>query len=260
MINLDKLSLTSIELIHGYNNAGECEFILDEVSDTTISNTEDKVDITGKGGRKIGSLKRNKAVNVKGTNGVLVGGLLRNQTGGDITDAEGEDTKVRIAETLVVTGDKAVTSQKAVGTAGNEILTLNVKVGDSLGKGYTQNASAAAGKFAYAPATMEITFAAGEISDGTEIIVFYDAEMTARKVTNPSDTYSKKLKVYMDCMATDTCDNLYRIQFVFPRADFTGNFDLTLGDNPATHAFEFDSIAGTCGQQGILWDCIVFGA
>ena len=31
MINTEKLSITSVEMIHGYNNAGECEFILDEV-------------------------------------------------------------------------------------------------------------------------------------------------------------------------------------------------------------------------------------
>ena len=30
---------------------------MDELTDTTISNSEDRVDITGKGGRIIGSLK-----------------------------------------------------------------------------------------------------------------------------------------------------------------------------------------------------------
>lgn len=46
MINTEKLSITSVEMIHGYNNAGECEFILDEVQSATVSNTEEKVNIT----------------------------------------------------------------------------------------------------------------------------------------------------------------------------------------------------------------------
>lgn len=259
MINLDKLSITSVELIHGYNNAGICELMLDELTDTSISNTEDKVDVVGKGGRKINSLKRNKAVTVQGTNGVISGGLLATQTGGTITTAEGEITKVRVVETLKVSSNKATTNAKAVGTVGNELRSLNVKVSDSLGKAYAQAATATAGKFAYAPATKEITFFAGDIVDGTEIVVFYDKEITGRTVSNPSDKYSKKLKVYVDCLATDACDNLYHVQYVFPRADFSGNFETAMGDNPAVHAFEFESLAGTCGSKGNLWDMIVFG-
>ena len=66
-INTEKLSITSVELIHGYNLAGECEVILDEVQSATVSNTEEKVNITGKGGRVLGSLKKNKAVKVSGS-------------------------------------------------------------------------------------------------------------------------------------------------------------------------------------------------
>ena len=259
MINLDKLSITSVELIHGYNNAGVCELMLDELTDTSIANTEEKVDIVGKGGRKINSLKKNKAVTVTGTNGVISGGLLATQTGGTLTAAEGEVTKVRVAETLTVTDNKATTGAKAVGTVGNELKSLNVKVSDSLGKAYTQAATASAGKFAYAPATKEITFFEGDIEDGAEIIVFYDKEVTGRTVSNPSDKYSKKLKVYLDCLATDSCDNIYHVQYIFPRADFSGNFDTAMGDNPAVHAFEFESLAGSCGGAGNLWDMIVFG-
>ena len=54
----------------------------------------------------------------------------------------------------------------------------------------------------------------------------------------------------MDCLASDPCGDLYRVQFVFPRADFTGNFDLAIGENPAVHSFEFESVAGGCGGRG----------
>jgi hypothetical protein len=260
-VNLDKLSITSVELIHGYNNAGICEFMLDELTETTISNSEDKVDITGKGGRKINSLKKKKSVTVKGTNGVLCGGLLANQTGGKITAINGATSKVRVVETLIVNSNKATTSETAIGTAGNELVSLNIKIGDSLGKEFTQVAATpTTGKFTYTPASKEITFFAGDLADGTEILVFYDKEITGRVVTNPSDNYSKKVKIYMDCLASDSCDNLYHVQFEFPRADFNGTFDIAMGDNPTTQAFEFESLAGTCGSNGNLWNMTVFGA
>ena len=93
----------------------------------------------------------------------------------------------------------------------------------------------------------------------SELVCFYDREVSAAKVSNASDSYSKVLTVYMDCLASDPCDNLYRVQFVFPRADFTGNFDLAIGENPAVHSFEFESVAGGCGGRANLWDCIIFG-
>ena len=67
MVNVNELTLTSLERIIGYNLGGEYLWTLDELQNTTISNTQEKVDITGKQGRKLNSLKRNKAVKVTGT-------------------------------------------------------------------------------------------------------------------------------------------------------------------------------------------------
>lgn len=60
MVNADKLIITEIDQITCFNNANELEFIMDEVQEGSVNNTQDKEDITGRGGRKIGSLKKNK--------------------------------------------------------------------------------------------------------------------------------------------------------------------------------------------------------
>ena len=81
------LTITSLETITAYDVVtGDYKFTLDELQNTSIAQTQDKVDMTGKGGRKLNSLKRNKAVTISGANGMVSGGLLEMQTGGTFED------------------------------------------------------------------------------------------------------------------------------------------------------------------------------
>lgn len=258
-INIDKLSITQVDQITAFYG-NDLEFIMDEVTETTLSQEEEITDITGRGGRKIGSLKKNKAVTGKGTNGLIVGGALAAMVGSEVEENEKE--KVRYTDiSLKAASNKASIEKKEslVGAAGQEIIAVYVKNKDgSLGKKFTQNAAAtpAAGEFSYSEG--EITFHEGELEDGTELVAFYDIKVKAKKVSNVSDKYSKTLELYIDCTAQDTCDNQYHVQFIIPRADFHGTFDLTFGGDPSTQDFEFGSLAGGCGGSNSLWDMVVF--
>ena len=60
-MNLDKFTITSYDQIIGFDRTnGNLEMILDELNDFTLAHEEEKVDIAGKGGRTISSLKKNK--------------------------------------------------------------------------------------------------------------------------------------------------------------------------------------------------------
>ena len=105
-----------------------------------------------KQGRKLSSLKRNKAVTISGNNGLVSGGLMELQTG---CAFENKVTTVMWTDYLVVNDNQTTTSYKAVGTAGNEIESVYVKNADStLGKKLTQGATAAEGVFAVAEPTL----------------------------------------------------------------------------------------------------------
>lgn len=254
-IDVSKLSITEIDQITCFNNAGELEFIMDEIQEGAINNTQEKVDITGRGGRKIGSLKKNKAVTITATNGLLVGGALAAQTG---TAVEQGSFKVRKTEVVAINSNKATLTGTPVGTAGAEIGYAYLKnTNGSLGKKFEQDATASAtGKFAYT--TKEITFFAGDIVDGSEIVVFYDEEVVSAKISNDSETYSKTLKMFVDVTAQDNCDNQYHGQFIINRADFSGEFDISMGGDPTVHAIEAESLAGGCSGSTNLWDFIVY--
>lgn len=256
-VDVNKLVLTQIDQITAFNNANELEFVMDEVQEGTISNTQEKSDITGRGGRKIGSLKKNKGVTVSATNGMLVGGALAAQVGSDV---EQGTFKVRMTDTFSASGNSATTAYKAVGASGNEIGAIYKRnPNGSMGEKLEQASAAAAGKFAYDPSSKKVTFNNSDIPDGTELVAFYDVEAEAAKITNDSERFSKVLRLYIDVTAQDNCDNLYHAQFIIPRADFNGEFELAVGGDPTVHSIEAESLAGGCsGYSSQLWDFIVF--
>lgn len=259
MLNIGDLAITSLETITAFDIVtGAYKFTLDELQNATISQTQDKTDITGKQGRKLNSLKKNKAVTISGTNGLVSGGLLELQTGGEFKNKK---TTVKWTDYLTVTGNAATTSFTAVGTTGNEIEAVYVKNSNgTLGDALTQGASVANDTFTYTPGTKALAFNEGDIADGTEIVVYYMRQIQADVLENESDNYSGKCTLYIDAFAEDKCGNVYRVQFYIPKADFNGEFSFEMGDNQTVHAFDAEALSGACGTSASLWTYTIFGA
>lgn len=260
-MNIDKFTITSYDQLTGFDRTnGSLDMVLDELNDFTLSQEEEKTDIAGKGGRTIGSLKKNKKVTGKGTNGMLSGGALAATLGVDIEDGEFE---IRYTDPIIVKSNKGTTTETAVGTVGNEIGTIYVRDENNVyisgGKKLTQtSASPKTGEFSYDPTTKEITFFDGDIADGTEVMAFYDAKVTGKKITNDADNYSKTLQVFLDVTCQDGCDNVFHGQFIIDRADFNGTFDIQGGSDPSTLGFEFTSLPNLCTGKSDLWEFVLF--
>lgn len=261
-MNIDRFTITSYDQLTGFSKStGSLEMIMDELNDFTLSHEEESDPITGRGGRTIANLKKSKKVTGKGTNGMLSGGALAAMVGSEVEDG---DYTIRYTDPIVVSSDSATTTETAVGTVGNEIGTIYVRDNNkayiSGGKKLTQTSGTpATGEFSYNPSTKTVTFFAGDVPDGTEVIAFYDTEVTGKKISNKSDNYSNTLQVFIDCTCTDGCDNLFHGQFIIERADFNGTFDIKGGSEPSTLSFEFTSLPNLCtGKSNLLWDFVVF--
>lgn len=257
------ITLTSLDMMTAVDVVtDEFLFAVEELQNATIANTEETVDITGKAGRKLNTIKRNKGVTISGASGLLSGGMMEIQTGGQFEEKE---TEIMWTEYLVASADKASTKYKAVGVAGAEIGKAYVK---NISNGSTelvlvQNATAAAsGDFAYDPATKELTFFAGDVAEGAEVVVYYTRKVKAPVLANMSDKYSGKVKLFIDATGEDSCSNVYHVQFYIPRADFNGNFDIAMGDSQTVHNFEASSLVsahcGSSAANGALWTYTVF--
>lgn len=257
-MNINDITITSLETITAFDIVtGNYKFTLDELQTASLAQSQESTEITGKAGRKLATLKRNKAVTVSGTNGLVSGGLLEMQTGGKF---ENKATEVLWTDYLTVKSSAANTQWKAVGTTGAEIEALYVRNADgTLGTELEQAATAVAGKFTYDPSTKALGFHT-DVADGSEVVVYYKRKITADVLENESDNYSGKCALYIDALGEDKCANVYRIQFFIPKADFSGEFSFEMGDNQTVHAFEAEALAGACGAGGQLWTYTIFGA
>ena len=257
---VNDIIITSLETINAFDiTTGAYLFTLDERQDATIEQTQDSQEITGKQGRKLATLKRNKAVSISGTNGILSGGLLELQTGSKFSDG---NVEVMWTDYLTVNNNTATTSWKAIGAAGSEIKELYLK--DENGNLTLKKEQAAdspsEGKFTYNPGTKLITFNTSEVADGTEIFVAYKRKISASQLVNDSGKYSEKCMLYVDAIGEDKCAHIYRVQFFIPKADFNGEFSIELGGDQVTHEFSADALSGACGTHGQFFTYTVFGA
>ena len=250
--------ITSLETINAFDiTTGDYLFTLDELQSASIAQGQEKVDITGKQGRKLSSMKRNKTMTISGSNGMLSCGLVEMQTGSKF---ENKTTEVMWTDFLTVNAShKATTNYKAIGTAGAEIAELYIlETVGTVRESLEQDSQASAGKFAYAPATKELTFHT-DVAEGTQIAVYYKRKIAADVLSNKSDVYSGKCELYVDAIGEDKCANIYHVQFHIPKADFNGEFSLDFGDDQSVHSFEAEGLSGACGAGATFWDMIVFG-
>lgn len=258
-MDVKDLTITSVETIDAFDVVtGDYKFTLDELQNVSIANTEEKVDITGKQGRKLSSLKRNKAVTISGSNGLVSGGLLAVQTGGTF---ENKSTEIMWTEYVAVGAEHSATIKyKAIGTTGSEIVGAYIRNADgTLGTYLTQAENAETeNTFSYNDANKTLTFNDG-IAENTEVVVYYKRRIKGDVLDNMSENYSGKATLYINAMAEDKCANVYRIQFFVPKADFSGEFNIDMGDDQTVHEFEAEALAGACGVGGMMWTYTVFG-
>ena len=127
-MNINDITITSLETITAFDIVtGNYKFTLDELQTASLAQSQESTEVTGKAGRKLAKLKRNKAVTVSGTNGLVSGGLLEMQTGGKF---ENKATEVLWTDYLTVKSSAANTQWKAVGTTGAEIEALYIRNAD----------------------------------------------------------------------------------------------------------------------------------
>lgn len=267
--------ITSLETITGFGVVdGSYIFTLDELQSASIANTEETTDITGKAGRKLAKLKKNKGATISANNGMLSGGLLEAQTGGTF---EKKATEVMWTDYLTVDSNHSATTQYtaiANSGAGTEIISLYLKKDGVVTTGLVQSDTAKAAvpaqpsanppvagspqTFTYNPTTKVLGFD-NSVAAGTEIVVCYKRNIQADVLSNDSDNFAIKCQLYVDALGEDKCGNIYRIQIYFPKADVSGEFSFDLGDNQTVHAFEAEALAGACGAGANLWTYTVFG-
>lgn len=249
---LEGWTITSLETVEAYDRVTrDCLAILDEVKNFSLKNTEDKSEVKGKGDNTLFIVKKNKGLTGDGTSGYISGGLLTLQTGTNAVEGNISFRK-REVKTVAKDGTSVAITEVANGTAGAEIISLKVTIGDTT-TSYSQAVAADATHFSYTNKT--ITLPTGITSaNGGEVEVVYNYSKAGASIANSADAYGKTVELVLNCLGKNLCDEYYRIQIVVPRADFNANFDFSIGGDSTDHPFNFVGLVDKCSGEDKLWD------
>lgn len=249
----------SIERVMGFDiRTNECVFVMEDLQNATIANTQDSVEQTGKNGAVLAISDRNKRSTLTAANGMLTDGALAVQIGaaiqkGTLTIGDHLDTMV------TANGTTCVTEFTAQGDVGDEIGTIYKSTTDgSLGQKFTQAAAVSATEFTYNPATKTIALPTGAFAADESVTAFYSISATgAKRITNDVEKYSATVRLVADVLLEDFCDGkTYLGKFTYPRAKCDGNFDLAFGEDTFVHSFSAQAMYSGCniGGEKVLWE------
>ena len=264
-VNTQKYTIQNIDAVTGYDlEDGSLLFRAEDLHNGEMTNEQETVYATGKGGVRISAADRNKASRFTAENGTIVEGIIAAQVGTEVKEIK-EAVIPDFYEVLAVTGELgsaiAKTTYTAVGETGAEIKFLYSKnVDGTAGKKYTISSAASESAFAYDPDTKTITVPTG-MKAGDEVIVVYDFKVaSAKHIQNKEDAFSKTVRAVFDILCKDICtDKSYLGKIVYPKGKVAGNFNLSFGDEFAVQNLEIEAMSGGCsGATNVLWDWFIY--
>jgi len=232
---------------------------MEDMKEMSIENAQNNVfSMGGVGNPYLNSFQHSKRVTGTASSATFDNTLVGLITGtAPVTGAK----TIGFYEDVFITSDGAVTTKTAVGTAGSEILKLEVYGTDGFPAVLTQDATAAAGKFAYAFATKVLSFFANAYDDGTRVRVYYNITTGADAVTlsNTADGESASVRLEMVTLVKDENEIEFAATLIVYKSKLSGA--LTLGTaadgEPATLNFNFDSMVKSPSDSK-FWDLVVF--
>jgi hypothetical protein len=253
-IDFDKLVIDKVMSVTGLDRTtGELDFMFDEIKDATLENGGETVFGTGAGGRRISAMDQNKTSRITFNNGYVIASALAAQIGADVSVAS--DTNKLVVPTV-----ETVTVVDGVATLPDTPIVSSVKYAYKANKDMTQgtkyevDATAGAGKFTLSGSTA--TFPVGDFETGDAIIIAYEYETTVGKaLINNSEKYSKNVKLIIDLLCRDVCDNsiVYHTKKVYHNAKPDMNVSISVGGEPAVHNFAAESLTDPCSKDKTYW-------
>lgn len=251
-----RYALKKIRKITGRDIAtGKNKFILSDLKSLTISGNSDVVWADGQDGAHLVGFDVNKVATIEAENGSIDIGYLETQVGSTLVKVENGNA-VMLAETLVVSGGKAVTSHKASGVVGNEIgfaYPLDATSDPDRINAYTQAEAASETAFAYDPTTRELTLPTGKFADGDKVYVEYFPTFASyEELDNDSDKFSETVSVYCDIWMTDLCSKKdIPAQLVMQSGKVSGEINYQMGSDAAVQNVSIEALQA-CGEKN-LW-------
>lgn len=230
---------------------------LNDLKNFAIQGSQDTVYAEGTDGAKLATFDVNKVASITAENGAVDEGYLAIQVGGEVVKVTNGASILIREEFEIKEGDTTVTlSYKASGATGNEVRYIyKADINGNPADDYTQNATASATEFAYAPETKIITLPTDAFSAGDTVIVDYYPKFSEyEEITNEANKFSMSCEVIVDAWFTDLCSEKdVPLQIYLAKGKISGEIDMSAGDQAAVQNVSIESLQQPCGTDKTLW-------
>ena len=224
-----------------------------QVQDAALNGAAESTDVLDNVGAKIMTLYRAKTAEFSGANALFDLGVLAAQVG---TEKKVGAALVPAFETIEVGAEATVTLAHTPKGQITEIFALN---GDStLGTRYEGAEAASGTAFIHVADSNTITVPTG-LAAGTKLFVMYDYEATdAISVINESNNFPKAVKLVIEALAYDPCDqnNKILVYITCPNAIMSADFDVSMAAGES-HSFTYQLQQDSCSEMKTLYSVVV---
>ena len=263
----DNIIITELTQIAGYElNSEKLKYKFEEPQKCSIENDEQVTDLTGKGGRLIGTLKTGKSAKITGTNGIVSFAAMGSQLGSEYRIGNNVDDEVN---TIVVTELLKVKEGIEPADEGKKFVTLShapFGLVGSVAVTYDNNSFDAleASEYTHTAGAIEIEFTSEKIKaekpgEYYKVTVSYLREVDSGVMVNDSAKYSGTDRWVIDALGQDPCGNEYWVQIDVPKVSVSGTFSLEMGDAQTVQNFEGRALTSGCGANSELYTIKVIG-
>lgn len=249
-VDFDKIVMLGIEEVFGFSRAtGELRFAFDQVKSGELGGNNDVTYAEGKRGVRLATLKNNKTSTFSCENGYVIASALATQLGSEVEiGTEENKIKVRRAEHVVL-GEDGTSLKMSATPVANSMKFVYLCNSDMTKKeaidGFTVEGDVA---------TLNAAGVAGE----TYLCIYDEEVAVAKRIVNDGETFAEDVELVINMLGQDICSGVqYLVQCVMPKASVSGEWNFSLGNDPAVHNFSAEAMLDVCSTTKELCEFII---
>lgn len=264
-IDTSKFAVQQIFVVDAFDlETGALVARFEDLKNSTLNNNGTVVYAQGGvGNPKIIGFSHSKESTLELESAVITGGAMGIQTGSGLIDLT-DSTAIPFDEVLTAAGSSSITATTtytATGATGKEIgFAYILNTDGTVKKTLTQGSTATTGSFAYASASKELSFAAGDVVAGDKIlVVYYPTAASAYQISNSTEVFAQNVRLHCKTLFRDTCtgkDYVGVLVMYKAKAGEEWSLELAADGDPAVHAISFEALK-SC-ESPVLWDIFIY--
>lgn len=256
-VDFDKIVLLGIEEVYGFSRKDKSLlFAFDQPKSGELTGNNDVTYAEGKRGVRLATLKNNKTTGFSCENGYVVYSALAHQWGAEVEEAT-DEAPVKIRRIEFHKGAASVELDARYAIEGLQVYLANEDRTKKEQVAVTSNTADSAAEGSTAKITT-VTMPTDVDADAQYMFVYDELVHVAKRIVNSSEKFAEDVELVINMLGQHICDETqYLIQCRMPKASVSGEWNLSLGSDPAVHNFSAEAMYDVCQDEAMLSELII---